>query len=364
MKRVLMTADTVGGVWTYALELAEALVMSGIEVVLATFGGHPTDAERSKAGRIRGLRLSTSDFKLEWMSDPWDDVAASGQWLLDLEAQYCPDIVHLNSFGHGALNWRNPTVLTAHSCVASWWRAVKGRSLPPEWDRYVSEVTRAVRSVDILVAPSRAMLRAIEFHYGPGLPPTRVAPNGCDPHRFCSSFKEPLILTAGRLWDEAKNAASVACIADRLPWPVFLAGDDCSPDGMQASFDGCRMLGRLASEAMAEWYSRASIYALPARYEPFGLSALEAALSGCALVLGDIPSLREVWEDAAVYVSPDDPDALQAAICELIVDEARRYAMARLAGARARAFTPERMASAYLDAYSAAIDIRRLACAS
>ncbi len=32
---------------------------------------------------------------------------------------------------------------------------------------------------------------------------------------------------------------------------------------------------------------------LPARYEPFGLSVLEAALSGCALVLGDIPSLRE-----------------------------------------------------------------------
>jgi glycogen synthase len=59
----------------------------------------------------------------------------------------------------------------------------------------------------------------------------------------------------------------------------------------------------------ADWYARASIYALPARYEPFGLSALEAALSGCALILGDIPSLREVWLEAAPYVSPDDESA-------------------------------------------------------
>ncbi len=69
---------------------------------------------------------------------------------------------------------------------------------------------------------------------------------------------------------------------------------------------------------MAGWLGRASIFALPARYEPFGLLPLEAALSGCALVLGDIPSLREVWGDAAWFVPPDDRDALTAAIGSLI----------------------------------------------
>ena len=65
--------------------------------------------------------------------------------------------------------------------------------------------------------------------------------------------------------------------------------------------------GRLTPPQMARVVSRApSIYALPARYEPFGLSVLEAALSGCALVLGDIPSLREIWDGAALFVDPDD----------------------------------------------------------
>ena len=56
----------------------------------------------------------------------------------------------------------------------------------------------------------------------------------------------------------------------------------------------------------------AAIYALPARYEPFRLEVLEAAAPGCALVLGDIASLRELWDGAALFVAPDDDRALRA----------------------------------------------------
>jgi glycosyltransferase involved in cell wall biosynthesis len=98
--------------------------------------------------------------------------------------------------------------------------------------------------------------------------------------------------------------------------------------------------------------SRASIYALPARYEPFGQTALEAALSGCALVLGDVPSLREVWGPAALYVPPDDHAALHAALTMLIDDELLRRRMATKAHTRALQFTPSRMVDAYLSAYA------------
>src|SRR5205085_1278254 len=110
-------------------------------------------------------------------------------------------------------------------------------------------------------------------------------------------------------------------------------------------------LGRLSAQALAGWFGRASIYALPARYEPFGLSALEAGLSGCALVLGDIASLREIWEGAAAFVPPDEPEALRAAINELIGDTPRRTRLAEKAHLRALEFTPQRMVEAYLDAY-------------
>jgi glycosyltransferase involved in cell wall biosynthesis len=102
---------------------------------------------------------------------------------------------------------------------------------------------------------------------------------------------------------------------------------------------------------MEWWLSRAAIYALPARYEPFGLSVLEAALRGCALALGDIDSLRENWDGAAAFVDPADPDALAAAINGLIADPARRIRQANLARERSLALTPGRMGEAYYSLY-------------
>ncbi len=356
ISRVLMTGDTVGGVWTFCLELATALSSIGVEVALAAMGGEPSAAQRAEAARIPGLRLFSSSDKLEWMEDPWEDVTASGRWLLEIADRVQPDLVHLNSYGHGALAWNCPVVLTAHSCVLSWWRAVKREPLPAQWDRYRREVTRSIRSATVLTAPSLAMLDCIESHYGPGLPQYRaVVPNGRDSRRYRPLPKENFVLSAGRLWDEGKNAAAVAAVAGRLPWPVCLAGES-------SGFAGCGMLGRLSSDDLAAWYGRASIYALPARYEPFGLSVLEAALSGCALVLGDIPSLREIWGDAAIFVPPEDHDLLQNALCRLIEDGDMRNEMARRACERAREFTPDRMLRSYLAAYHAAET--RMACAS
>jgi hypothetical protein len=56
----------------------------------------------------------------------------------------------------------------------------------------------------------------------------------------------------------------------------------------------------------------------PARYEPFGLGPREAGLAGCALALGDLASLHEVWGDAATYASDDT--ALAAALTALLAD--------------------------------------------
>jgi glycosyltransferase involved in cell wall biosynthesis len=98
---------------------------------------------------------------------------------------------------------------------------------------------------------------------------------------------------------------------------------------------------------MARQLGEASIFTAPALYEPFGLAILEAAASGCALVLGDIPSLRENWDGAAAFVDPDDRAALRSAINGLIANAGERVRLAMSAGCRARQFTLDRMASAY-----------------
>jgi glycosyltransferase involved in cell wall biosynthesis len=99
------------------------------------------------------------------------------------------------------------------------------------------------------------------------------------------------------------------------------------------------------------WLARASIYAHPARYEPFGLSVLEAAQLRCALVLGDIPSLREVWGSAAIYVDPDDAAAIEQQVNRLARHDRLRHRMANAARHRAERYSTRACASAYVRAY-------------
>lgn len=350
-RRILMTADTVGGVWTYALELARALAPHGVEVAIATMGALPNQAQRTEVSRLHNVTLFESAFRLEWMADPWRDVQRAGAWLLELERRLQPDVVHLNGYAHGQLRWRAPVVVVGHSCVLSWWRAVKGEAAPPEWTTYRREVSRGLGCADLVIAPTRAMLLALEEHYGVRQGGT-VIPNGRDVMLFAPRLKGEFILTAGRLWDEAKNVLGLTRVAPRLSWPVYVAGENRRPDGGAVQLTNVNLLGQLSSQALADWFARASIYAQPARYEPFGLSVLEAALAGCALVLGDIPSLREVWGDSALFVPPEDTRGWQAALTGLIADRDARWRLAARARQRALAFSPARMASGYLAAYA------------
>jgi glycosyltransferase involved in cell wall biosynthesis len=196
------------------------------------------------------------------------------------------------------------------------------------------------------------MLDSLERHYGPLPNPTAIY-NGRDASQFAPASKEPFVLTVGRLWDEGKNLAAVRDAAAGLAWPVYVAGEDKHPEGGQVSLGDLQPLGRMSSRELAGWYGRASIYALPARYEPFGLSAVEAGLAGCVLVLGDIPSLREIWGEAALFVAPGDTGALRGALDALISDSTLREEIALRARRRAMGYAVGRMVQGYIAAYDA-----------
>lgn len=351
--KVLMTADAVGGVWTYAMELSRALGQRGVSVALATMGPPPSDEQRRQAA-LNQIELYDSAYKLEWMDEPWEDVARAGVWLRGVARQVRPDLVHLNGYSHAALDWQVPVLTVAHSCVCSWWRSVKGEPAPAKWDRYRRAVAAGLNAANRIVAPTYAMLRALQGEHSFATR-AEVIWNGrdlstagpTDPAERLPE-KRPLIFSAGRLWDEAKNTAALDAVAQRLFWPVYVAGDE----HQRSTTGGARRLGRLDDASMLQWMDRASIYALPARYEPFGLSILEAALSGCALVLGDIPTLRELWDGAAVFVDPNDHPHLVRAINALTADRQRRGELAARARDRAARFTTAPMARAYHELYT------------
>ncbi|MEA2752222.1 MAG: hypothetical protein QOI41_6365, partial [Myxococcales bacterium] len=164
-RRVLMTADTVGGVLTYALTLASELASRGVAVHLATMGAPLRNGQRADVAAIPGLVVYESAYALEWMHDPWDDVARAGRWLLALEAAVAPDVVHLNGYCHAGIGFRAPVVVVAHSCVLSWWEATHGEEAPSSYDRYRDEVAAGLAAASAVIAPTAAMMRCLERHY-------------------------------------------------------------------------------------------------------------------------------------------------------------------------------------------------------
>lgn len=344
--RILLSADTVGGVWTYALELADALAPLGVEVALATMGRPLDAAQRAELARSAVAELSESSFALEWEDDPWQDVDRAGAWLLELEERLAPDVVHLNGYAHGSLPWRSPVVAVAHSDVLSWWTAVKGGPAPPAWQRYRLAVEAGLRAADAVCTPTQTVLDELRRHYSFRTPAT-VVHNGRTPPQPEPGEKERFVFGLGRFRDEAKNVGALQRARAASTWPIVLAGEGTP-------------LGRLPAGEVAGYLARAGIYAAPVRYEPFGLAILEAALAGCALVLGDVPSLREVWGDSALYVPPDDDEALAAALRVLARDDELRRELGHRARRRAARYTPEAMARSYLAVYDRVL-ARRIA---
>lgn len=356
---VLVTADTVGGVWTYTRELVTGLARRRVRVTLVSFGEIPAPAQTTWMDGLRGLDYRPTAFRLEWMQDAEADIAASSEYLASVVAEVKPDILHLGQYCYGNLPVDTPRVLVAHSDVTSWWVAVHGDE-PREtaWIHWYREtVEKGVSSATAVVAPSRWMLEQICRYY---THPQRgeVIPNGRNPGLFNPhGTKDDLVASVGRLWDAAKQVNLLSQYDHKVP--ICIAGPEKAPDEVHRDarpvFPQRRRVhfeGILSEGQMSQLFSRASMYAATSRYEPFGLAPLEAAFSRCAIIANDIPTFREIWGESALYFRRDDALDLAGKIEKLNNDRELRLTYANLAYNRARQrYTAERMVDGYLDLY-------------
>jgi glycogen synthase len=201
------------------------------------------------------------------------------------------------------------------------------------------------------VTPTTAFRKQMAKEYGLQLQ-AQTIPNGRSADLFAPGPKEARILSAGRLWDEGKNLQLLDRVAPQVSLEIAIAGDSELQNARPFSGKSLRHLGTLDGPALARELSVSAIYAAPAYYEPFGLAILEAALSGCALVLSDLPTLRENWDGCARFIHPDDEAGWIQALNEVAANNVERQWLQSRARARAMTFSSARQVQAYLQLYS------------
>lgn len=347
-RRLMLVSDAVGGVWTYSVELARALREWNFETVLAVIGPPASEEQRQDTGAVTVVETG---FPLDWTAEQPQAICRTASALAELADSRGVDLVQVNSAALLAdCTFSQPTVVVQHSCVATWWASVREGPLPHDfaWRRDLIEC--GLHRADAVAAPSASFAAQLARVYGLSRA-VRCVHNGRRALPMKRREPQDFVFTVGRLWDDGKNIATLNEAASRLSVPVEAVGPLRGPNGTAVDFEQLSTPGQLGPDAIAERLANRPIFASSASYEPFGLSVLEAAQAGCAMVLSDIPTFRELWGGAALFVPADDPDGFAEAIEQLLGSPQRRAELGHSARVRALRYTPEAMASRMAQIY-------------
>jgi len=305
--RVLMTTDTVGGVWTFTLEMAAGLVERGCAVMLISFGPAPSAAQREQWEQLEfryhgRFQFIAAEIPVEWLECD-GAVNEQGAALLEREAmRFAPDLIHSSQFCYGAVDVPIPRVITAHREVINRDRArEEGTHVlrSPFLTRYKALAQQGLAAADAVVAPTRWMLEELGRSFTLSRN-TAIVAHGRSLDARLHSFRELRAIASGRIADAVKGLDTLAAVES--PMPIVVAGQtNPGEEGKIPGYGNARFIGQLSESEMIDLLEHSSLYLCLSFYEPFGITALEAGLCGCAVIARNLPSLLEVWGSAALY---------------------------------------------------------------
>ena len=352
--RVLLTTDTVGGVWTFTKELAVGLLERKHCVVLVSLGRAPSNSQHAWVSRLcqhygAAFRFEASDAPLEWTENNKRAYSDAEGLLLRVVDEFEAELVHANQFCFGALPVDLPKILTAHSDVLSWAEVCRPDGLQgSEWlQTYRGLVDAGIAGADLVVTPTRWMRDALMRHF-PTCAQPRVVWNGLTLSKAGSDVPRSLrAITVGRLWDEAKGLEILAGVVTCMP--MLVVGEARFESSQAPELKNVKLLGSLKEEQVLDVLRGSALYLATSIYEPFGMAPLEAALCGCGLVARDIASLREVWGNAAEYFT--DSRELSGLMLRLRDSPEELESLRHRSIERASHLSAARMVDAYVENY-------------
>ncbi len=312
--RILLTTDPSGVDWSDVFEVLRMLndLPLSLALALVPVGGEFSPSQRADLRLLSKTRLFENCEAQSALGTSFAD--GVGRWLLGVARSFRPDVVHLSADVYATLPWGVPVLIGAHPLKMS---------LPPQNGGRPAQMS--------------------ELPNSPGAESRSGAPAGFEP-------KRARIFSVGDMRDEVRNIALLDRIASYLEWPVEVAGE-CAEHSRNGPRQGAVFLGNLSADALAQRMRGAVIYAAPIRSCRCDVGILDAARCGCALVLSDLPELREAWGAGALYLPPDDEAAWCGALTMLIANPAAQEELAVRARTQAQQFVGHAMAKKYLSAY-------------
>lgn len=225
-------------------------------------------------------------------------------------------------------------------------------STPEFRARFAEQARDAVRRSDLIIAVSRFTAGQVEDLLGVPASRIRVIPHGVrvPPEGNLNPERNNMVLFVGAI-QRRKNVQTLVRAFERMPasWRLALAG---AADGFGAAKElravessprkhDIEVLGYLTRTELDALYRRARIFAFPSLDEGFGMPVLEAMANSVPVITSNRSALPEVAGDAALFVNPDDPEEIAAALTRLASDEALRDDLARRGRERALQFSWE-----------------------
>ena len=210
----------------------------------------------------------------------------------------------------------------------------------PFWNLLLGQ---SARSSTRLIAVSEATRRDLLHYYGID---STVIHHGVDERLFTlerAPDQTPRMLLCVSTLHPHKNLVRLARVFARFherhpDWRLVLAGmrGHHAKAVEEAAGAGVSITGWIPREELYRLYSQAAAFVYPSTFEGFGMPVLEGLAAGLAVACADIPVLREVAGDAALYFDPASDDAMLAALEALPThashrEQARRFSWERCA---------------------------------
>jgi mannosylfructose-phosphate synthase len=353
-----------GGQVVYLLELSKCLARMGypVDILTRRFEGQAACEDVSERVRLLRFACGGDEFlpkeRLCEAIPEW--VENVSRWMQKESLSYRLINSHYWDAGLAGQALANrfgmAHVHTPHS-IGSWKRANMGGD-PDEMERKynfrqrIREEKVIYDECDLLIATTPAQRELLRGSvYDVPSAKIRVIPPGYDDQRFFPvslatrrmlkdklELAGPIVLALGRM---AKNKGydlliqAMPAVFERVPESrLVLAVGSTNPNAMECELiDGLHRLAAklgiadrivfkdyISDDALADYYRAADVFALSSRYEPFGMTAIEAMACGTPAVVTTEGGLCEqvAWGIEAVYANPFDPPAFGHAIAAIL----------------------------------------------